>query len=85
MEILGIAGGIRGQSFNRRLLAAAGHELPDGLRLTRWDGLAAVPPFDEDAEDGPVPPAVAGLREAITSVTGVLVATPEYNGSIPGS
>ncbi|MBB5808574.1 chromate reductase [Saccharothrix ecbatanensis] len=84
MEILGIAGSIRAQSFNRRLLAAARHELPDGVRLAQWDGLASVPPFDEDAEDGPVPPAVAELREAIASAASLLIATPEYNGSIPG-
>jgi chromate reductase len=84
MDILGIAGSIRGQSFNRRLLAAARHELPDGARLTRWDGLASVPPFDEDAEHGPVPPAVAALREAVASATALLIATPEYNRSLPG-
>lgn len=84
MEILGIAGSVRAQSFNRRLPAAARHELPDGARLVLWDGLASVPPFDEDAEDGPVPPAVAVLREAIASATALLIATPEYNGSVPG-
>jgi chromate reductase len=84
MEILGIAGSIRGQSFNRRLLAAARHELPDGVRLVVWDGLASVPPFDEDAEQGPAPAAVAGLREAVASAAGLLIATPEYNGSVPG-
>ena len=84
MEILGIAGSLREQSFNRRLLAAARHELPDGARLAVWEGLASVPPFDEDVEDGPVPPAVAGLRQAIGSATALLIATPEYNGSVPG-
>jgi chromate reductase len=84
MEILGIAGSIRAQSFNRRLLAAARHELPAGARLVVWDGLASVPPFDEDAEDGPPPPAVAGLREAVGSAAALLIATPEYNGSVPG-
>lgn len=84
MEILGIAGSLRAQSFNRRLLAAARHELPAGARLASWDGLASVPPFDEDAEDGPVPPPVAALREAVASATALLIATPEYNGSVPG-
>ncbi|PSL56347.1 chromate reductase [Saccharothrix carnea] len=84
MEILGIAGSLRGQSVNRRLLAAARHELPDGVRLALWDGLASVPPFDEDTEDGPVPAAVAALREAVASATALLIATPEYNGSVPG-
>ena len=50
----------------------------------RWDGLAAVPPFDEDAETEPAPAAVAELRAAIAGADAVLFATPEYNGSVPG-
>ncbi|WP_219413567.1 NADPH-dependent FMN reductase [Pseudonocardia nigra] len=83
--LLGIAGSLRRNSFNRTLLTAAGHELPSGARLVTWDGLAGVPPFDEDAEDGPVPPAVAALRAAIAGADALLVATPEYNGSVPGA
>lgn len=83
--ILGIAGSLRRGSFNRRLLTAAAHELPaDGARLTVWDELGRVPPFDEDTEDGPAPAAVAGLRDAITTADALLIATPEYNGSVPG-
>ncbi|WP_158892337.1 NADPH-dependent FMN reductase [Amycolatopsis anabasis] len=83
-KILGIAGSLRKGSFNRRLLTAASHELPDGLALVTWDELAHVPPFDEDAEDGPAPRSVATLRTAILEADGLLIATPEYNGSIPG-
>src|SRR5262249_7726481 len=49
-----------------------------------WDGLKAVPPFDEDEDVEPPPAAVAGLRAAITRADAVLVSTPEYNSSIPG-
>lgn len=48
-----------------------------------WDDLAQVPPFDEDRETLPAPPAVAGMRRAFVNADGVLIATPEYNGSIP--
>lgn len=82
--LLGIAGSLRRGSLNRRLLVAARHELPPGISLRTWDGLAAVPPFDEDAEDGPEPVAVAELRAVIAAADGVLIATPEYNGSLPG-
>jgi chromate reductase, NAD(P)H dehydrogenase (quinone) len=47
-----------------------------------WPG--PVPPFNEDLEGGPAPVAVAELRRVITDADGVLIATPEYNGSIPG-
>jgi chromate reductase, NAD(P)H dehydrogenase (quinone) len=49
-----------------------------------WDGLAFVPPFNEDLEAAPPPPAVAELRRAIEAADTVLIATPEYNGSVPG-
>jgi chromate reductase len=84
MQILGISGSLRRDSYNTRLLTAAAELLPDGVELVHWDGLAAVPPFDEDAESGPAPAAVADLRAAIRAADGVLIATPEYNGSVPG-
>ena len=84
MRILGISGSLRRDSYNTLLLAAAADALPDGVELVRWDGLAAVPPFDEDAEAAPAPAAVADLRAAIAAADAVLIATPEYNGSVPG-
>jgi chromate reductase len=84
VRILGISGSLRRDSFNTRLLAAAADRLPDDVELVRWDGLAAVPPFDEDAEAEPAPTAVAELRAAIAGADAVLFATPEYNGSVPG-
>ena len=84
MRILGISGSLRRDSFNTRLLAAAAERLPDDVELVRWEGLAAVPPFDEDAEEAPAPAAVAELRAAIGDADAVLFATPEYNGSVPG-
>jgi chromate reductase len=84
MRILGISGSLRRDSYNTRLLAAVAEGLPEDFELVRWDGLAAVPPFDEDAEAEPAPAAVAELRAAIAEADAVLFATPEYNGSIPG-
>ncbi len=84
MRILGISGSLRRDSHNTLLLAAAADALPDGVELVRWDGLAAVPPFDEDAEAAPAPAGDADLRAAIAAADAVLFATPEYNGSVPG-
>lgn len=82
--ITAIPGSLRRDSFNRRLLEAAVQELPDGVTLRIWDGLRHVPPFSEDVEAEPVPLAVADLREVIAEADAVLIATPEYNGSMPG-
>ncbi|WP_158542864.1 NADPH-dependent FMN reductase [Phytoactinopolyspora halophila] len=84
ITIVGIPGSLRRESFNRQLLHAVSHELPPGLNLDVWNGLARIPAFNEDLEDGPVPEAVADLRSAIAQADAALIATPEYNGSIPG-
>lgn len=81
MRILGIAGSLRQGSVNRRLLHAAATR--EHVHLEIFDGLGALPHFNEDAETEP-PPSVAALREAIETADAVLIATPEYNASIPG-
>ena len=84
MKILAISGSLRAESLNTKLLHAAA-ELVDGeVEFEVWDGLKAVPPYDEDDEAGPAPFAVARLRSAIAQADAVLFATPEYNASIPG-
>ena len=83
MRILGISGSLRHGSYNTKLLRAAAKLLPDDVELVVWDGLKAVPPFDEDDEEQP-PTAVAYLRESIGGADALLFATPEYNSSVPG-
>ena len=83
MRILGVSGSLRRDSYNTKLLRAAGELLLDDVELTVWDGLKAVPPFDEDDEADP-PAGAAQLRDAIAGADAVLFATPEYNRSVPG-
>src|SRR5918992_1005011 len=84
MLVLGVPGSLRSGSYNRMLLRAAAAELPPGAGLEIWDGLVRVPPYDADA-DGPLPPpAVAQLRRVFRVAEALLIATPEYNHSIPG-
>lgn len=84
MRILGISGSLRRGSFNTGLLRAAAEALPPGVGLELWEGLKAIPPYDQDDDVEPAPEPVAELREAIAHADAVLIATPEYNSSIPG-
>jgi chromate reductase len=84
MKVLAISGSLRGDSHNTALLRAAGELLPDGVELDSFDGLKAVPPYDEDDDVEPAPAAVADLRDAIAGADAILFATPEYNQSVPG-
>ena len=84
MTILGIAGSFRAGSHNMQLLRLAAQELPEGVELVVFEGLAEIPAFDQDLEDL-APDAVDALKAAIAEADGILVATPEYNGSIPGA
>ena len=84
-RILGISGSLRRDSHNTSLLRAAAEAAggPD-VELELYDGLKVVPPYDEDDDVHPRPTSVARLNAAIANADAVLIATPEYNASIPG-
>jgi chromate reductase len=85
LRVLAISGSLRRDSHNTALLRAAAEVAPPGVELVFWDGLRDVPPYDQDEDGRPAPPAVARFREAVAAADAVLVATPEYNHSIPGA
>ena len=84
LRILGLSGSLRRGSHNTSLLRAAAAMLPPGVELEVYEGLRELPPYDADLDREPADPAVAKLREAIAYSDGVVIATPEYNGSVPG-
>src|SRR3954451_5565028 len=84
MKVLAISGSLRSESHNTRLLHAASELVPRDVDFELWDGLKAVPPYDEDDDTEPAPAAVAALRAAVADADAVLFATPEYNSSVPG-
>ena len=84
MRILGLTGSLRRDSYNHALLREAGELLPAGAELIEFDRLGEIPPFDADIEELGAPEPVAALRQAMREADAVLVATPEYNHSIPG-
>jgi chromate reductase len=84
MRILAISGSLRRDSYNTALLREVAELAPAGVELELYEGLELLPAYNEDV-DGDHPPAEgARLREAIAAADGLLIATPEYNGSIPG-
>ena len=86
LNILAISGSLRRDSYNTRLLRAAAELAPVGIDVELYptERLAAVQPYDADLEDTGTPQSVIELKQAIADADAVLVATPEYNNSIPG-
>jgi chromate reductase len=84
MKILGISGSLRRESYNTKLLRAAEELLPAEVEFELYDGLKAIPPYDEEDDGEDAPESVTALREAIAEADGILIATPEYNSSVPG-
>lgn len=84
MKLLTISGSLRTASVNARLLGHA-EDLArdDGHRISRFGRTADIPPFNEDHEPRPHA-AVGHLRARIQAADAILIATPEYSGSIPG-
>jgi NAD(P)H-dependent FMN reductase len=77
-----LSGSLRRGSTNGAALDAI--DLP-GVEVDRYDGLRDLPHFDPDDDVEPLPPAVADLRRRIAAADAVLLSTPEYAGTLPGS
>ncbi|QYU66679.1 NAD(P)H-dependent oxidoreductase [Leptolyngbya sp. 15MV] len=85
VKVLGISGSLRKGSFNTAALRAAQQLAPADVALTIYEGLRDIPPYDDDDRTGNgYPPAVERLRAAIKGADALLIATPEYNFSVPG-
>jgi chromate reductase, NAD(P)H dehydrogenase (quinone) len=83
-SVLAISGSLRRQSANSLLLRIAQEQAPADVEVVLFDGVAAIPAFNEDLEDAPPAPVIA-LREAIAAADALLLATPEYNFGVPGA
>ena len=82
IRILGFAGSLRKNSYNKSLLRAASRLVPPDAELDIFD-LEGIPPFNQDNEKN-TPDRVKEFKIKIKAADAILIATPEYNYSIPG-
>ena len=83
MNVLGISGSLRKGSYNSMALRAAQKLAPEGMKLEIAD-IAGIPIYNDDVRTAGEPDAVAALKAQVRAADAVLLATPEYNFSIPG-
>jgi NAD(P)H-dependent FMN reductase/GNAT superfamily N-acetyltransferase len=84
-RILAICGSTRTESANLRLLRVLAQWAGSQFDVVIFEGLAGLPHFSPDLDMEPLPEAVAALRQQITEADGVIICTPEYVFSLPGS
>ena len=82
IKVLAFAGSLRKGSYNKALVRAAQELAPDNVEIDVFD-LDGLPLFNQDLENDPHPK-VAEFKSRIKAADAVLIATPEYNYSIPG-
>ncbi|MFF7356099.1 NADPH-dependent FMN reductase [Streptomyces filipinensis] len=84
--ILLLSGSLRKGSTNDAVLRTAQAVAPSvGVGTVLYEDLAGLPPFNPDDDTDPLPDPVAGLRAALERADGILICTPEYAGTLPGS
>lgn len=85
MRILAICGSLQARSSNLSLLEAAAACAPPHVEVVLFDGLRALPHFNLDLEEDGATAAVGEWRRAVAESDALLIATPEYGFSLPGS
>jgi chromate reductase len=83
ISVLGFAGSLRRASWNQGLLRAAQEAAPPGIAIEVFD-ISDIPLYSEDIRQRGFPAVVQGFRERIRAADALLIATPEYNYSVPG-
>lgn len=84
VRILAISGSLRRGSHSRSLIDVAGRTATATVEYATFGDLALIPPYSEDDEGDATPEVVLAFRAAIGAADALVIATPEYNGSIPG-
>jgi chromate reductase len=82
--VVAISGSLRKDALNTQLLQRAQELAPANMRIEIFTSLSDIPHFNEDLEAF-APDAVQHLRDEVLRADGLLIATPEYNASVPGA
>src|SRR5579884_1904097 len=82
-KVLAIPGSLRRRSFNRALLQVAAEHAPAGVEVEIYDELESLAPYNEDRENAR-PDSAEALLEKIEEADALLLATPEFNTTLPG-
>lgn len=85
IELLAVSGSLRSGSSNAALLECARLLLPPEVSWTAFDGLAAIPAFNPDADVDQAPGAVTHWRAALSRAHGIVLSSPEYAHGVPGA
>lgn len=86
MTTIGILeGSLRKASLSRAYGRCAANLAPEGTSITHLPSTEALPHFNQDVLDAGMPQAVTALGEAVANIDALLIVTPEYNWSVPGS
>jgi chromate reductase, NAD(P)H dehydrogenase (quinone) len=83
ISVLGIAGSLRQDSYNKTALRAAVELAPAGMVIETFD-LTPIQPYNEDVKQQGFPPPEQEFREKIRTADALLIVTPEYNRGVPG-
>jgi len=83
IRVLGLSGSLRRASYNTALLRASKELAPEGMEIDIYD-LSEIPIYNDDVRLAGFPPEVERFREALRQADAVLIASPEYNRSVPG-
>ena len=84
MHILMLVGSLRADSWTAQLTDSVADLLPAGVTSQVYADLGELPHYSQDLDTDRPPAAVVAFRDAVAAADGLVVATPEYNGSIPG-
>jgi chromate reductase len=84
MQILMLVGSLRADSWTGQVAEAIAELLPADVSSGVYDGIGSLPHYDQDLDGEHVPESVVAFRSAVAAADALVVATPEYNGSITG-
>jgi chromate reductase len=84
MNILAISGSLRQKSYNTALLCAAKNIAPESMRITNYESLVTIPPFDCESNDNNLPQSIIDFRSRVAAADGIIISTPEYAYGVSG-